>query len=46
MICIRYFDCELPDSPFSVQVWDASQVHVANVQECGECGVDASFNSQ
>jgi len=44
MVDVRYFDCEVPGSPFSVQVWDASQVRVANVKTCSEVGVDASFN--
>jgi len=46
MITVKYFDCEVPESPYSVQVWDSSQVRVANVKECGECGVDAFFNSE
>jgi len=44
MVDVQYFDCVVPGSPFPVQVWDASQVRVANVQTCSECGVDAFFN--
>jgi len=43
-IDIHYFECQIPCSPFSVQVWDASQVRIANVKQCGECGVEAFFN--
>jgi len=44
MINIQYFECEVPGSPFPVQVWDASQVRVANVTKCHECGVNESFH--
>jgi len=41
---VQYFECCVPGSPFQVQVWDASQVRVANVTTCSLCGVDAFFN--
>jgi len=44
MIAVRYFECCIPDSPFEVQVWDASQVHITNVNQCSEVAVDAFFN--
>jgi len=44
MIAVQYFECEIPCSPLPVQVWDVSQVRVANVKTCSEAGVDAFFN--
>jgi len=46
LVDVHYFECQVPGSPFPVQVWDASQVRVANVRKCIECGVDAFFNGQ
>jgi len=44
LVEVRYFECEVPGSPFQVQVWDASQVRVANVKSCIEACVETFFN--
>jgi len=44
MVDVHYFECEVPGTPIPVQVWDASQVRVANVKTCSLCGVDEFFN--
>jgi filamin len=42
-VVIRYRGCEIPNSPFTVQCWDASRVLIANVKQCEVC-CDCFFN--